>query len=135
MDEKGCFQVRWASFFVQGPLEAPCWASFFAPTGTAPGLVSGVRPPCWQWWGFCTTRGSRTACRRRVGPSCSAIPPPGAGGVATRGGVVPKVQTVLEKDADNGLLWAKRSAILATGSETVPGPAGRSRLLEGSSAS
>ena len=74
-------------------------------------------------------------CRRRVGPSCSAIPSPGAGGVATRGGVVPKVQTVSEKDADNGLLWAKWSAISAKGSETVTCPAGRSRLLEGSSAS
>ena len=26
-------------------------------------------------WGFCTTRSLRAACRRRVGPSCSAIPP------------------------------------------------------------
>ena len=32
-------------------------------------------PPCLQWWGFCTTRGLLVACRRRVGPSCSAIPP------------------------------------------------------------
>ena len=32
-------------------------------------------PPCRQWWGFCTTRGLLVACRRRVGPSCSAIPP------------------------------------------------------------
>ena len=32
-------------------------------------------PPCLQWWGFCTTRSRRTACRQRVGPSCRAIPP------------------------------------------------------------
>ena len=32
-------------------------------------------PPCRQWWGFCATRGLLVACRRRVGPSCSAIPP------------------------------------------------------------
>ena len=38
-------------------------------------------PPCprrsprrWRW-GFCTTRSLLAACRRRVGPPCSAIPP------------------------------------------------------------
>ena len=68
------FWACWASFFAGEPVEEPCWASFFALTD-APGLVGGVRPPCLQWWGFCTTRSRRTACRRRVGPSCSAIPP------------------------------------------------------------
>ena len=29
-------------------------------------------------WGFCTTRSLLAACRRRVEPSCSAIPPIGA---------------------------------------------------------
>ena len=46
---------------------------------------------CWGWtlrpflrssslrrWGFCTTRSLLAACRRRVEPSCSAIPPIGA---------------------------------------------------------
>lgn len=28
---------------------------FFALTGIAYGLVGSVRPPCLQWWGFCTT--------------------------------------------------------------------------------
>lgn len=32
-------------------------------------------PPSRKWWGFCTTRSRRTACRQRVGPSCRAIPP------------------------------------------------------------
>ena len=44
-------------------------------------------------WGFCTTRSPQGARRRRVGPSCSAIPPPFEGGkAATRGGVVAKPQ-------------------------------------------
>ena len=32
-------------------------------------------------WGFCTTRSPLTACRRRVEPSCSAIPPIGGAAV------------------------------------------------------
>ena len=38
------------------------------------GLWALRRSPCWLW-GFCTTRSPLTACRRRVGPSCSAFPP------------------------------------------------------------
>ena len=53
----------------------PRWANFVA-HADAPAHVRSLRcPPCLQWWGFCTTRSRRTACRRRVGPSCSAIPP------------------------------------------------------------
>ena len=33
------------------------------------------RAPHWWRWGFCTTRSLLAACRRRVGPPCSAIPP------------------------------------------------------------
>ena len=29
----------------------------------------------WLRWGFCTTRSLLAACRQRVGPPCSAIPP------------------------------------------------------------
>ena len=37
-----------------------------------------------QWWGFCTTRSLLGPCHRRVGASCSAIPPSGGrGGVRT----------------------------------------------------
>ena len=32
-------------------------------------------PPRRKQWGFCTTRSLLAACRRRVEPSCSAIPP------------------------------------------------------------
>ena len=32
-------------------------------------------PPHGKQWGFCTTRSLLAACRRRVEPSCSAIPP------------------------------------------------------------
>ena len=53
------------------------------------------------------------ACRRRVGPSRSEIPPFGGGEVAVRGGVVLKVQTTSAKNAENGLLWARWSAFWA----------------------
>ena len=66
---------RWANYFAGKPLEAPRRANFVA-HADAPAHVRSLRcPPCLQWWGFCTTRSRRTACRRRVGPSCSAIPP------------------------------------------------------------
>ena len=35
-------------------------------------------PPRRKQWEFCTTRSLLAACRRRVEPSCSAIPPIGA---------------------------------------------------------
>ena len=53
------------------------------------------------------------ACRRRVRPSRSEIPPFGGGEVAVRGGVVLKVQTTSAKNAENGLLWARWSAFWA----------------------
>ena len=34
-----------------------------------------LRSSSLRWWGFCTTRSPLAACRRRVEPSCSAIPP------------------------------------------------------------
>ena len=87
--EKCCFQARWANFFAEMSLEGPRWANFFAGKlleaprranfvahAGAPAHVRSLRcPPCLQWWGFCTTRSRRTACRQRVGPSCRAIPP------------------------------------------------------------
>ena len=36
---KWAFSGVRASFFAEEPLEGPCWASFFAPIGPAPGLV------------------------------------------------------------------------------------------------
>jgi len=41
------------------------------------------------------------------------FPPSGDGEAATRGGVVPKVQTTSEKSAKNGLLRARWSAFWA----------------------
>ena len=66
--------------------------------------------------GVCTTRSHLGACHRRVGPSCSAIPPPFGGVEAVSGAdVVPKTQTTSAKNAENGPLrarwcafWAKR---------------------------
>ena len=40
-----------------------------------PGLVAIWRTSGWWRWGFCTTRSLLAACRRRVEPPCSAIPP------------------------------------------------------------
>lgn len=62
-------------------------------------------------WGCCTTRSCAAACHRRVGSSCSAIPPPinrvhshDSQGLAT------KLQTTAVKDVENRLLWARWSA-------------------------
>ena len=52
---KTLFSGALGEFFAEVPVEEPCRASFFAPTGIAYGLVGSVRPPCRQWWGFCTT--------------------------------------------------------------------------------
>ena len=60
-----------------------------------------------------STRSLLVACRRRVGPSRSEIPPFGGGEVAVRGGVVLKVQTTSAKNAENGLLRARWSAFWA----------------------
>ena len=87
--EKRCSQARWANFFAEMPLEGPRWANYFAGklleaprranfvahAGAPAHVRSLCCPPFLQWWGFCTTRSRRTVCRRRVGPSCSAIPP------------------------------------------------------------
>ena len=70
------------------------------------------QPPHWCWWGF-SIRSLLVACRRRVGPSRSEIPPFGGGEVAVRGGVVLKVQTTSVKNAENGLLRARWSAFWA----------------------
>ena len=70
------------------------------------------QPPHWRWWGF-SIRSLLVACRRRVGPSRSEIPPFGGGEVAVRGGVVLKVQTTSAKNAENGLLWVRWSAFWA----------------------
>ena len=69
------FMARWASFFAEELLEGPCRASFFASIGPAPVLDAMRCTSGWWRWRFCTTRSLLAACRRRVGGSCSAIPP------------------------------------------------------------
>ena len=85
-------------------------------------------------WGFCTIRSTVSACRRRVAAlmvqfppfdgaldmgrarpcaSYAAIPPFGGGEAAVRGSVAPKVQTTSAKNADNGVSWARSSALWA----------------------
>ena len=62
-------------------------------------------------WGFCTIRSILSACRRRVAALMLQFPPFGGGEVAVRGGVAPTVQTSSTKNADNGLSWARQSAL------------------------
>ena len=61
--------------------------------------------------GFCTIRSILPACRRRVVALLVQFPPFGGGEVAVRGGVAPKVQSTSAKNADNGVSWARSSAL------------------------
>ena len=63
--------------------------------------------------GFCTTRSLTTACRRRVAPLMVQFPPFGGCEVAVRGSEAPKPQTTSAKNADNGVLWLRWSALWA----------------------
>ena len=89
-----------------------CWASIFAPTGTAPrpcrrrgALQAGCDggfAPCEALW------------RRVAGVSeawMASFPPIGGGGATSRGGVAAKVQTHWTKVAENGLFWLNGSAL------------------------
>ena len=51
-----------------------CWAFPLMGTGAGPSGPAGALHDGGRR-GFCTTRSPLTACRRRVAPSCSAIPP------------------------------------------------------------
>ena len=83
-------------------------------------------------WGFCTTRSLLAACRRRVGASCSAIPPPiggqdrsdrpkrrscsaipplGGVGASAWSVVVAKVQTHWVKGTQKRRFWLNGSAL------------------------
>ena len=84
-------------------------------------------------WGFCIIRSLATACRRRVAPLMVQFPPFAGGEVAVRGGEVavrggevavrggevmvrdgeaPASQTTSAKNADNGVLRARRPVAL-----------------------
>ena len=86
-----------------------------------------------SWWGFCSIRSLATACRRRVAPLMVQFPPFAGGEVAVRGGEVavrggevmvrggevmvrdgeaPASQTTSAKNADNGVLRARRPVAL-----------------------
>ena len=86
------FMACWANFFAGQVEKACCWANFVAPASPPlpPSLAVGpphpagpTATPCGasgthhigHGGGFCTTRSLLAACRRRVGPPCSAIPP------------------------------------------------------------
>ena len=62
------------------PLEGRCWASFFAPTGTALVLDAARCTSGWLRWGFCSIRSWLAACRRRVGVLMMQFPPWGDAG-------------------------------------------------------
>ena len=74
-----------------------------------PGSPCPRRSPRRWRWGFCTTRSPLTACRRRVEPPCSAIPPIGGGAGVVCGGVATKVQTHWVKNGEESLLWLNES--------------------------
>ena len=57
--------------------------------------------------------GALDVVRARPWASHGAIPPFAGGEAAVRGGVAPKVQTTSAKYADNGLSWARWSALWA----------------------
>ena len=61
-------------------------------------------------WGFCTTRSCAAACHRRVGPSCSAIPPNNGVQAMTHVGPAHKTQTASPKSGEIGRLREKRLA-------------------------
>ena len=77
---------KWASlrlpgeFFAETWLEGLCWASFFAPTGTAPVLDAAWCTSGWLRWGFCSIRSLASVCRRRVGVLMMQFPPWGDAG-------------------------------------------------------
>ena len=70
--------------------------------------------------------GRREGYHETTGSSCSEIPAIGGGAAEVRGGVAPTSQTTSVKNADNGLLVAKWSALWA-----VLGGMGCSRALSG----
>ena len=63
--------------------------------------------------GFCTLRSLPSACRRRVAALMLQFPPFDGGEVVVQGGVAPTVQTTSATNANNGVLWARWSAIWA----------------------
>ena len=94
---------KWAA------LGSCCWA--FPAHGHWDGAFRTRRCAPRRWrWGFCTTRSPQPVCRRRVAPSCSAIPPR-RGACLT--GEAPKTQTTSPKNDEIGPFGVKWSAFWA----------------------
>ena len=118
LSRPGCLVCPWAAarpLAVRAASFARCVVSkpgqaLPPPTGTAAWPSGSLRTGA---GGGFSIRSLLVACRRRVGPSRSEIPPFGGGEVAVRGGVVLKVQTTSAKNAENGLLRARWSAFWA----------------------
>ena len=66
MAEKRCFQARWANFFAEVPLGAPCRASFFA---------EELRNwPCWaNFFAEVPLQALMVSVRMHVGSPCGCL--------------------------------------------------------------
>ena len=73
------FYACWENFFAEVPVEGLCWASLFAPVGSAPRSCRRRGARGWLRWGFCSIRSWLAACRRRVVPLMTPFPPFGDG--------------------------------------------------------
>ena len=69
------FYACWENFFAEVPVEGLCWASLFAPVGSAPRSCRRRGARGWLRWGFCSIRSWLAACRRRVVPLMTPFPP------------------------------------------------------------
>ena len=88
-------------------------------------------------WGFCSIRSILSACRRRVVPLMLQFPPFAGseiavrgGEVAVRGGEEPTSQTTSATNADNGVSWARRSALWTQRRLAARGARTRTRYCE-----
>ena len=75
------------------------------PAGLPPYFVVPPAPPHQSQWGFGSIRSWLSACRRRVGVLMTSFPHV----VAVRKRFEAKEQTTLMNNADDGLLWVRRS--------------------------
>lgn len=73
------FYACWENFFAEVPVEGLCWASLFAPVGSAPRSCRRRGARGWLRWGFCSIRSWLAACRRRVVALMTPFPPFGDG--------------------------------------------------------
>ena len=111
--EAFCQRVAGVShlYWCNSPLSCPGMKGV-APKPQAPRHPRTPKPPPPRHnGGFCTIRSILPACRRRVAPLLVQFPPFGSGKVAVRGGEEPTSQTTAATNADNGVSWARQSAL------------------------